>query len=72
MYKKKQYLPSNNVRDYIIVIEAISIDGVIIDEMLILSKRVHLKRYYHELQEKTLINLLDIKYLNDELTYKYI
>ena len=40
--------------------------------MLILLERVHLERFYYELQEKTLIDLSDTGYLNDELAYEYI
>ena len=40
--------------------------------MLILLERVHLERFYHDLQEETLIDLLDIEYLNNKFTYEYI
>ena len=52
--------------------EVISANGAVINEMLILSRRVHLKRFYHELQEETLVGLLDTGYSNDELAYEYI
>jgi hypothetical protein len=40
--------------------------------MLILLGRVHLERFYHELQEEVLIGLSDSRYANDELSWEYI
>ena len=52
--------------------EVISVDGAVIDEMLILSGRVYLERFYYELQGETLVGLSDTGYSNDELAYEYI
>ena len=52
--------------------ETISADGAVINEMLILLGKIHLERFYHELQGETLIDLLDTGYSNDELAYEYI
>ena len=52
--------------------EAISADETVINEMLILLRKIYLERFYHELQEETLIDLSNTEYSNDELTYEYI
>jgi DDE superfamily endonuclease len=69
---RRHYLPSDNSRDYVTAIEAISAGGAVIDEMLILPGRVHLERFYHELQGEVLIGLSDSGYANDELSWEYI
>ena len=58
--------------NYVIVIEVINVDEIVINEMLILLERFHLKRFYHDLKGETLIGLLDTGYLNNELTYECI
>ena len=52
--------------------KVINIDGIVINEILILSERVYLERFYHELYKETLIDLSDTEYSNNELVYKYI
>jgi hypothetical protein len=65
---RRHYLPSNNSHDYVTAIEAISAGGAVIDEVLILPGRVHLERFYHELQGEVLVGLSDSGYANDELS----
>jgi DDE superfamily endonuclease len=40
--------------------------------MLILPRKVHLERFYRELQEEVLVGLLETGYANDELSMEYI
>ena len=40
--------------------------------MLILPGKVHLERFYYELQEEVLVGLLETGYSNDEFSYEYI
>ena len=40
--------------------------------MFILLERIHLERFYQDLKNKVLIELLDTEYVNDEFTYIYI
>jgi DDE superfamily endonuclease len=40
--------------------------------MLILPGKVHLERFYHDLQEDVLVGLSESGYSNDELAYEYI
>ena len=47
--KNRHYLSSDNNRDYVIVIEVISTDEVVINEILILLGKIHLERFYREL-----------------------
>jgi hypothetical protein len=58
----------DNSHDYVTAIKAISASEAVINKMLILPERVHLKRFYHELQEEVLIGLSDSEYANDELS----
>ena len=70
--KNRHYLPSDNNRDYVTVIEAINAGGAVIDEILILSGKVHLERFYRELQGEVLVGLSETGYVNDELSFEYI
>jgi DDE superfamily endonuclease/Tc5 transposase DNA-binding domain len=69
---KKQYLPSDNNRDYVTAVEAISAGGAVIEPMLILTGKVHLARFYEDLRGDIMIGLSESGYTNDELSYDYI
>ena len=69
---KRHYLISDNNCEYVIVIETVSTVGVVIKLMFILSEKVHLERFYRDLKDEILIDLLDTRYVNDELSYTYI
>jgi hypothetical protein len=70
--RKRQYLASDNSRDYVTAVEAISAGGAVIDEMLILPGKVHLERFYYDLQGEVLVGLSDTGYSNDELSFEYM
>ena len=40
--------------------------------MFILSKKIHLERFYRDLKNEILINLSDTEYVNNELSFTYI
>jgi hypothetical protein len=69
---KKQYLPSDNNRDYVTAVEAISAGGAVIKPILILIGKVHLARFYEDLRGDIMIGLSESEYTNDELSYDYI
>jgi hypothetical protein len=62
----------DNNRDYVTAVEAISADGAVIKLMLILTRKVHLARFYEDLQGDIMISLSESGYTNDELSYDYI
>jgi hypothetical protein len=41
--------------------------GQIIKPLLILSEKVHLKRFYQDLKDEVLVDMLNSSYANDEL-----
>jgi hypothetical protein len=53
-------------------VEAVSAGGVTIDQMLILPGKVHLERFYRDIDRDVLIGLSESGYTNDELSYGYI
>ena len=69
---KRQYLPSDNNREYVTSIEAVSAGGAFIEPMLILTGKVHLERFYRDLQGQVLVGLSETGYSNDELALEYI
>lgn len=69
---KRHFLISDNNREYVSAVEAVSATGIVLDPMLILPGRVHLERFYQDLKDEVLIGLSDTGYANDELTYAYI
>ena len=69
---KRQYLPSDNNREYVTSIEAVSAGGIVLEPMLILTGKVHLERFYRDLQGQMLVGLSDTGYSNDELALEYI
>ena len=44
----------------------------IIEPVFILSKKIHLERFYRDLKNEVLVSLLDTKYVNNELIFTYI
>jgi hypothetical protein len=69
---RRHFLPSDNYCDYVTAIEAISAGGAVINKMLILSRKVHLERFYYKLQKEVLVGLSETGYANDKLFIKYI
>jgi Tc5 transposase DNA-binding domain len=69
---KRSYLASDNSRDLVTSVEAVSAGGAIIKEMLILPGKTHLERFYTDLGDNVLVGLSETRYTNDELSYKYI
>jgi hypothetical protein len=53
-------------------VEAVSAGGIAIDQMLILPSKVHLERFYRDINRDVLIGLSKSGYTNDELSYEYI
>jgi hypothetical protein len=53
-------------------VEAVSVGGAVIEEMLILLGKNHLERWYEDLGDDVLIGVSDTGYTNDELSYQYI
>ena len=43
-----------------------------IELMLILTDKVHLECFYHNLHDDILVSLSDTEYSNDDLIYEYI
>jgi DDE superfamily endonuclease len=62
----------DNNRDYVTTIEAISASGAIIEPILILTRKIHLARFYEDLQGDIMISLSESRYTNNELLYDYI
>jgi DDE superfamily endonuclease/Tc5 transposase DNA-binding domain len=69
---KRSYLASDNSRDLVTSVEAVSAGGAVIEEMLILPGKTHLERFYTDLGDNVLVGLSDTGYTNDELSYQYI
>jgi DDE superfamily endonuclease len=69
---KRHYLVSDNNRQYVIAVEAVSAAGIAIEPMLILPGKLHLERFYQDLGDDILVGLSDTGYANDELTFTYI
>jgi hypothetical protein len=69
---KRQYLACNKNWDLITCVKAVSASGATIKQMLILPGKVHLERFYYNLQRDIFIGILESSYLNDKLALKYI
>lgn len=69
---KRSYLAYDNSRDLVTSVEAVSAAGNVIEEMLILSGKTHLERFYTDLSDNVLVGLSESGYTNDELSYQYI
>jgi DDE superfamily endonuclease len=69
---KRSYLASDNNRELVTSIEAISAGGIVIEEMLILPGKIHMERFYRDLQGEVLVGLSESGYSNDELAFEYI
>ena len=69
---KRHFLISDNNREYVSVVETINATEIVLNSMFILLERVHLERFYQDLKNEVLIELLDIEYVNNEFTYVYI
>ena len=63
---------SNNNYEYVTVIKIVSTIRVIIKSMFILLKKIYLKRFYWDLKNEILIDLLNTKYVNNKYFYTYI
>ena len=63
---------SNNNREYVTVIKTVNTVEVVIKLIFILSRKIHLERFYRDLKNEILIDLLDTGYVNNELSYVYI
>ena len=53
-------------------IETVNATRAVIESMFILSRKVHLERFYRDLKNEVLVGLSDTEYVNDELTFTYI
>ena len=69
---KQHYLISNNNYEYVTIIKTVSTIRIIIKLIFILSKKIYLKRFYRDLKNEILIDLLNTKYVNNEFSYTYI
>jgi hypothetical protein len=69
---KRAYLAYNNSQELITLVEAVSARGAVIKPMLILLGKTHLERFYQDLADDILVDMLDTAYINNELAYQYI
>lgn len=69
---KRSYLASNTCKELVIFIKAVSVEEIAIQPMLILSAKMHLKRYFSDLKDNILLRVSETGYNNDELAFKYI
>ncbi|ERF72127.1 hypothetical protein EPUS_02918 [Endocarpon pusillum Z07020] len=65
-HAKRHYLVSDNNREYVTAIEAVSATGIVIKPMLILPGKVHLERFYRDL--KRMKCLWDCQILDTQMT----
>ena len=67
---KNVYLSDPNNRESITSVECISRGGEVIPPMVIMAGRVMLEKHFdNSLKDRTLIAVLDTRYLNDILGY---
>lgn len=71
-HSKKSYLASDNNREHVTLVKAVSADETVIDPIFILSDRVHQEHFYRDIDENVLVEFSDSDYLNDKLSYEYI
>jgi hypothetical protein len=69
---KRSYLATDGTRTLVTSIEAVSVGGAVIEEMLILLGKTHMERWYEDLGDDVLVGVSDSGYTNDELSYQYI
>ena len=62
----------DNNRKYVTVIKIVNIIKVVIKLIFILLKKIYLNRFYRDLKNEILIDLLDTEYVNNEFFYVYI
>jgi hypothetical protein len=67
---KRSYLATNGTRTLITLVEAVSVRGAVIDEILIILGKRHLESWYPDLDDNVLISVSDISYTNDELSFE--
>ncbi len=69
---KRSYLASDNNREFVTSVKAVSAGETAIQLMLILSAQIYQEHFYFDLENDILVGVSDTGYINDELSYKYI
>jgi hypothetical protein len=69
---KRSNLATNGTRTLITLVEAVTVGGVVIDEMLIIPGKRHLESWYPDLDDNVLVSVSDTGYTNDELSFEWI
>lgn len=71
--KRKKYIASNTNREYATVIEAISAGGDMLEPYIILSAKSMLQGWIDTNSEKkSIIDVADTGYMNDQIAWRYI